>query len=396
MVRQKEGRNLESIFHVEWRPVVWTFAVDMGRFRSLVLQLAKEARGNAVWDAIKIGTAGVIAFAYWLVAKVAGWPREYWIQGLIFIGSLGCLVFAFSKRNRVVQVVPSKEPPFDLNNAFAIEALVVSDLQNRTERGFDKEGKPAWSLDCEVSIRNLHPIQGISDVTLRVLSVSPSMMALPSHEARTQDTTLRRVHFSFTDIPLGKPLLGDQTGHVRIFGAARRILFSESKTAVGVKFYGKWPEGLKTEFTPEAQHLLTVEVTASGVKKQEAHFHLGFSAELKDPVLTVIKLQNIADFAIRKRQSIYETVAAKLANTPAVQFAGLKCLQDARADTLEQNDELLWVCDNLVRDGYEHPFHYMDVVPQKGWLTFLREARKSGIDFEDDMATLQWVMETHP
>ena len=54
-----------------------------------------------------------------------------------------------------------------------------------------------------------------------------------------------------------------------------------------------------------------------------------------------------------------------------MQFAGLKCLQDARADTLETRDDLVWVCDNLVRDGYEHPFYYFDehIQPDR-WLIF--------------------------
>jgi hypothetical protein len=374
----------------------------MARFGSFLLQLAKEARGNAVWDAVKIGAAGLISLAYWLVAKFADWPREYWIQGLIFLGSLVCLVLAFAKRKRVANGRPSQTGQaspasvFDLNNAFAIEALVSSDLQNLTQVGFDMKGKPAWSLDCEISIRNLHPTQGITDVTLRVLDIGPPMKAVPAHYPRTQDATLRRVHFSFIDIPSGKSLLGDQTGHVRIFKAARRIVFSESKTEVGVTFYGKWPQGLKAEFSPQAEHLLTVEVTASGVKKQEAHFQLAFSTDLKEPVLTVCKIKDVADFAVRKRQAMYETVAAKLATAPPIQFAGLKCLQEARAETLENNDDLLWLCDNLVRDGYEHPFYYMDVVPRAEWLIFLTEARKDGIDFADDMATLQWVMETHP
>src|SRR5437588_12591499 len=135
----------------------------MNKVRSFLLQLAKEARGNAVWDLVKVGAAGLIAFAYWLVAKAAGWPREYWIQGFIFLGSLVCLALAFARRHRPPTLTPSTSA-FDPNHAFAIDALVVSDLGNRTERGFDKENKPPWSLDCEISIRNLHPTQGITDV----------------------------------------------------------------------------------------------------------------------------------------------------------------------------------------------------------------------------------------
>ena len=282
------------------------------------------------------------------------------------------------------------------SEAVDIDALAVPDLQNLTERGHDLHSKPAWSLDCEISVHNLHPTQGLDDVRLRILSVSPPMVASPAHHARTQDATLRRIRFAFTDIPADKPLLGDQTGHVRIFNATRHIKFSESRSEVWLRFSGTWPDNMGRQFVPDAEHLLTVEVTGSGVGRQEGHFQITFSTDPHKPVFVVTRLIDLPDFAVRKRRAIYESVAEKLATFPPVQFAGLKCLQDARADTLEDNNDLVWVCDNLVRDGYEHPFYYFDEhVPSKGWLILLVEARKDGIDFADDMATLQWFMERH-
>lgn len=322
-------------------------------------------------------------------------PQEEWLN---FLKEARLRGMDLGDKSELSRYFIKRHPAYKqlLGNAFEISAIASPNLQNLTERGFDIEGKPPWSLDCDISIHNLNPTQSIDDVRLRILSVTPPMVASPAHYPRTQNTTIRRVQFYFTDIPLDKPLLGDQTGRVRIFNAARRVKFSEGITDVRVQFYGAWPDNLKAEFVPQAEHLLTVEVTGSGVRKEEAHFHISFSTHSENPVFAITRISDIPDFAIRKRRAIYKMVAANLAKIHPIQFGGLKCLQDARADTLESNDDLVWVCDNLVRDGYEHPFYYFDeYIPKDHWLVFVTEARKSGIDFGDDMATLQWFMETH-
>jgi hypothetical protein len=171
---------------------------------------------------------------------------------------------------------------FDLNNAFEIDALAVPNLQNRTERG-----KPGWSLDCEVSVHNLHPTQGFDDVRLRILSITPSMIAIPSHHPKTQDTVLRRVQFAFTDIPTGRALFGDQTAHINLFRAEKYVQFSG--TTVLLTFNGAWPDNLNNAFSPEGQYLMTVEVTARGVRTKTAQFAIAFSTEGDEPVFAVRK-----------------------------------------------------------------------------------------------------------
>lgn len=183
---------------------------------------------------------------------------------------------------------PPRPPPFDANNAFAIGALTTSNLKNLTEVGQDMEGKAAWSLDCEITIHNLHLTRPIDDVTFRILDITPPIKASPLHHPRTQDTTLRRVTFPFTDIAPGRALLGDQTGHVRIFNAVKHVLFSQGITTARVKFYGAWPDGLATEFAPEVEHLLTVEVAGNAVKRQEAQFRLLFSTDTAEPVVSIV------------------------------------------------------------------------------------------------------------
>lgn len=57
----------------------------------------------------------------------------------------------------------------------------------------------------------------------------------------------------------------------------------------------------------------------------------------------------------------------------------LRALQIARADELSTNDDLVRLCDDLVRLGFEHPFAFLQgETLQPFWLEFLKQARLRG------------------
>jgi hypothetical protein len=208
------------------------------------------------------------------------------------------------------------QTPFDESSAialtsdtFEIEAIASPNLQNLTERGFDMQGKPPFCLECIVSVRNLHPTQGIDEVFLRLLDIDPSMVASPIYLPRTQDTTLRRVRFHFDDIPANAVLKGSQTAHIKIFEATRPIA-AKGLEDIHLRFYGTWPDNSKTEFVPQLEHVITVEVTGSGVKGQEAQFILSFSPESDNPVFSVRKVAGL-----QREKKINEARADRIANT---------------------------------------------------------------------------------
>ena len=161
-------------------------------------------------------------------------------------------------------------------------------FKNLTEVGKDIEGKAAWSLDCEITIHNLHPIQAIDDVTFRIISIAPPMKASPAHHPRTQDTTLRESDFPFTDILPGKALLGDQTGHVRLFNAVKHIIFLKAPPGpCQVLWCG--PDSLGTEFVPEREHLLTVEVAwEAQLRDKRRNSRMLFSTDTAEPVFAIV------------------------------------------------------------------------------------------------------------
>jgi hypothetical protein len=78
-------------------------------------------------------------------------------------------------------------------------------------------------------------------------------------------------------------------------------------------------------------------------------------------------------------------------------YDGPKALQVCKADELESNDELLKLCDELVK--YHHPHPLLEIknhVPQEKWLDFLKEARLRGMDLGDKPALTQYFIKRHP
>jgi hypothetical protein len=215
---------------------------------------------------------------------------------LFLIGSAWIGIACYLAAPKELFTPETPQGHFDLNNAFEIDGLAVSNLQNRTEMGHDQLGTPGWCLDCLISIHNRHPTQDLTNVTFRIIGITPPMVARPAHHPRTQDTMLRRVEFAFTDLACRNVLAGDQTGHIKIFQAAKHVLFSEAIkeppgkiTETVLVFDGLWPNNLKNEFAPAGEYLLTVEVTGSGVGRKEERFIVFFPTEFATPVFTLTK-----------------------------------------------------------------------------------------------------------
>lgn len=64
-------------------------------------------------------------------------------------------------------------------------------------------------------------------------------------------------------------------------------------------------------------------------------------------------------------------------------FHGLFC---SKADQLESNDDLIWVCEELSKYGYDHPFDAIHLyVPKAEWLEFIQWGKRHATyDFERD------------
>lgn len=232
------------------------------------------------------------------------------------------------------------------------------------EQGHDMQGKAAWSSDCEISIRNRHLTQGLDDVALRIVNITPPMTASPSHHPRTQDTTLRQVKFSFTDIPPGKPLPGNTTGHIRIFNASRGPMIGGIRKVI-IRFFGTWPTNLGTEFATNTEHRLTVEVTGSGVGRKEAQFTLAFSQETDKPVFDIRKVAPPCERATKCAQD-----TALLLNS-ANYACSFHAFWRSGAGELPSNESILEACFLLVKNRHEHPFADLDeYVPGKDYYAF--------------------------
>ena len=301
---------------------------------------------------------------------------------------------------RIQQRREEQGPTFDPNNAFEIDALAVSDLQNRTEQGADLCGKPGWCMDCVISIHNRHPTQGLGDVTFRMIDITPPMKAAPSHHPRTQDATLRRVKFGFTDLPAPNALAGDQTGHIKIFQASKQIMFSEAiKEPPGksrftiLHFDGVWPEGVKTIFAPEGEYLLTVEVAGSGVGRKEEHFALSFPMELKQSVFWIRKV----DPTCEQAKKCFRETAALLNSINLTSFhAFWKC----GAGQLPSSESIAEACRLLVANSHEDPFAGLEeYIPARDYYAFFdflkHDASNAGMNFGEGNAYLEAAERWH-
>jgi hypothetical protein len=372
---------------------------------SFLRERGKSLLDNGIW---------VVAVTY-LAPAIYGWLSKiqvvHWnwriLAGLLLV-AVAINVYAVvvfirrrpqkNAKEQTGRTTRPEAPRDDENSAFEIDAQAVSNLQNRTEMGNDLRGTPGWSLDCAISVHNLHPTQGFNDVRLRILSITPPMTAMPSHHPKTQDAVVRCVQFGFNDIPAGKALAGDQTGHVILFRAEKYIQFSGR--IVFLTFNGAWPDNAKTAFAPEGQYLMTVEVTGSGVRAKTEQFEITFCAEGDGPVFTIRKggassgrppvlteehrhqawekdqeARGISVHLPRKREQCLMD-AAQLLKSPSEVLWSFNAICRANIDQLDTNDDVVWVCDELAARGYDHPFFGLDDnVPKKDWREFVREAK---------------------
>ena len=295
---------------------------------------------------------------------------------------------------------PPSSPSFDINNAFEIDALAVSDLQNQTELGHDLLGTPGWCLDCVISVHNLHPTQGLGDVTFRIIGLTPPMVAEPAHHPRTQDTTLRRVQFGFTDLPARNALAGDQTGHIRIFQAFKHLLFSEAikeppgkTTKTVLVFDGVWPNSLEKEFAPSGEYLLTVELTGSGVGRKEEHFALSFPLEVNKSVFRIHRVDPKCKQAIR----CFQETAALL---NSINIPSFHAFWRSGAGQLPSSESIAEACRLLVKNSHEDPFagleEYLPARDYYAFFDFLKhDASNAGVDPGEGIAYLEAAERWH-
>lgn len=301
---------------------------------------------------------------------------------------------------RLEQRRQKQEPTFDPNNAFEIDALAVSDLQNRTEQGADLLGTPGWCLDCVISVHNLHPTQGLGDVTFRIIGLTPPMVAEPAHHPRTQDTTLRRVQFGFTDLPARNALAGDQTGHIRIFQAVKHLLFSEAikeppgkTTKTVLVFDGVWPNSLDKEFAPSGEYLLAVELTGSGVGRKEEHFALSFPLEVNKSVFRIHRVDPKCKQAIR----CFQETAALL---NSINIPSFHAFWRSGAGQLPSSESIAEACRLLVKNSHEDPFagleEYLPARDYYAFFDFLKhDASNAGVDPGEGIAYLEAAERWH-
>jgi hypothetical protein len=172
-----------------------------------------------------------------------------------------------------------------------VEALPPTpNLANKTQLGRKITGQAVVDADCILRIRNPNPIQGIDGVEFRLLSIQPELVSLRGFDPTTDDTKLRRLRFSFTDID-GKTLKGGQTGDVCVLAVTRNFAAEESLKNIIIELGGKRTNDTRNKFIPATiDHILTVEVTANGLPRTESQFHIFFSVKSDEPVFTITKL----------------------------------------------------------------------------------------------------------
>ena len=168
--------------------------------------------------------------------------------------------------------------------------------------------------DCTLEIHNPNPTQAIGGVELRLLKIDPPMenartvaqqqfvehflgsKTAPAEKSLSFDST---DYCGFDEIKFPIPNLnGDQKRRIRIFTAERYGY------GIVVKFDCQWKGTMANEFTPNGEHVLTLEVAGSGLQTQITRFKLLFfqnpqktpdgwtsdSTKSKEPVFTIEKI----------------------------------------------------------------------------------------------------------
>jgi hypothetical protein len=172
-----------------------------------------------------------------------------------------------------------------------VEALQASPrTENKTQLGWTMKGKPTFHGDCILSIQNPNLTQGITGVGFRLLSIKPALLSARGFDPMTEDQTLRCIKFPIDDIR-DNILRGGQKGHVRVFTATRKP-FAEPQILenITVQFGGEWPIESRKEFTPQSEHILSVEASGDGLQTTVTQFKASFSAKREEPVFTLTKL----------------------------------------------------------------------------------------------------------
>ena len=183
------------------------------------------------------------------------------------------------EQSKPVTIVTESGP-----KGFQIEALPpIPDVLNLTQHTWHEGAKIMFTGDAVLGVTNRLLAQGIDLVSFRLLSISPPMKAVKAHKPSTLDAALKRIDFS-EDIPA--TLVAGKTNDVRLFKATRPFSANSLKD-ISIEFYGKWPEGYYSVFTPSERHELTVEVTGKGVSREEATFQLRFSYKETEPVFSI-------------------------------------------------------------------------------------------------------------
>jgi hypothetical protein len=73
-----------------------------------------------------------------------------------------------------------------------------------------------------------------------------------------------------------------------------------------------------------------------------------------------------------------------------------KALQLCKADELDNVAELIMLCDELVKNGYPHPFRGIkEHIPKEQWLVFLQEAKRRGWNLGNELETFDALWESY-
>lgn len=165
----------------------------------------------------------------------------------------------------------------------------------------------------------------------------------------------------------------------------------EGKTVVRVNFFGSWPDNLGTEFAPEEEHALTVEVTGSGVKRHEAKFRLLFSSDLKQPVLRIVPI-DLPPLTASRLAAIEKLVdeTVHLIRNDKIQFT-LYALQKAGAGNLQSEPEFLVARDAIIQRNHVDPIKNLDLPHGVTWLSIIRFANEKEINLYSPVAVYDCV-----
>lgn len=271
--------------------------------------------------------------------------------------------------NYVQQASPTNWKPLELN-----VVPLSAKTENMSQLGNVISGNAIFHGDLVVGIHNPNVDQAIRPVYVRLLSITPPLFSSNGWSPMTEDNTLRQIKFDMPDIVDGV-LEGNQTAYVHILGVTRKPhLKPESLKNINVTIRGTWPITSKNSFTPQAEHVLTLEAVGRGLGVSHAEFLVRFSELLDQPVYTVTKLPPASSPQKDAAQDDHsKTMLTACLDQIARGVSPLRALQNVDAYELDSNEDIERLRSDIIMYTNKDPFEEI-LFLQGHWLSFLRLA----------------------